>query len=121
MPDQNYNPIRTVDGVAIPCPSKYDWTVNDISASDAGRCESGKMHKNRITRKRKLELEWQNVTISVAQAVLTAFAPEYVEAVCLDPLAGGYVAKTFYSGDQGASAYNVKINAWTVSFNIIEQ
>lgn len=121
MPDQNYNPIRTVDGVAIPCPSKYDWTVNDISDSDAGRCESGLMHKNRITRKRKLELEWQNVPIATANAVLTAFAPEYVDVNCLDPLANGYVTKKFYSGDQGASAYNVRINAWTVSFNIIEQ
>jgi hypothetical protein len=52
---------------------------------------------------------------------LTAFAPEYVNVNCLDPLANGYVTKRYYSGDQGASAYNVRINAWTVSFNIIEQ
>ena len=121
MPDQTYNPIKTVDGTAIPCPSKYDWTVNDISDEDAGRCESGLMHKNRIARKRKLELEWQNVPIATANAVLAAFAPEYVNVNCLDPLANGYVTKRFYSGDQGASAYNVRINAWTVSFNIIEQ
>ena len=121
MPNQQYNPIKTVDGVSIPCPSKYDWTVNDISDSDAGRCESGLMHKNRIARKRKLELEWQNVSIATANAVLTAFAPEYVNVNCLDPLANGYVTKKFYSGDQNASAYNVRIDAWTVSFNIIEQ
>ena len=121
MPDQNYNPIKTVDGVAIPCPSKYDWTVNDISDSDAGRCESGLMHKNRIARKRKLELEWQNVDIATANEVLTAFAPEYVNVICLDPLVGGYATYTFYSGDQAAPAYNVRIDAWTVSFDIIEQ
>jgi len=121
MPNQTYNPIKTVDGAAVPCPSKYDWTVNDISDEDAGRCESGLMHKNRIARKRKLELEWQNVSMATANAVLAAFAPEYVNVNCLDPLANGYVTKRFYSGDQGASAYNVRINAWTVSFNIIEQ
>ena len=130
MPDQQYNPIQWVQDVTtetisprvvIACPSKYDWTVNDISNSDAGRCESGLMHKNRIARKRKLELEWQNVPIATANAVLTAFAPEYVDVYCLDPLVGDYVVIRFYSGDQGASAYNVRINAWTVSFNIIEQ
>jgi hypothetical protein len=44
-----------------------------------------------------------------------------VNVNCLDPLANGYVTKKFYSGDQEASAYNVRIDAWTVSFNIIEQ
>lgn len=121
MPNQQYNPIKTVDGVAIPCPSKYQWSVNDVSDSDAGRSESGKMHKNRIARKRKLELEWQNVPMSVVHAVLVAFAPQYVQVNCLDPLVGGYATYTFYSGDQAAPAYNVRIDAWTVSFDIIEQ
>lgn len=121
MPETSYNPIETVGGAAIPCPSKYEWGVNDVSNSDAGRTEDGKMHKNRITRKRKLELEWQNVTMATANAVLSAFAPEYVSVKCLDPLANGYVTKTFYSGDQKSSAYNVRIGRWTVSFNIIEQ
>ena len=121
MPNQLYNPIKTVDGATIPCPSKYDWTVNDISDADAGRCESGLMHKNRIGRKRKLELEWKNVSMATANAVLVAFAPEYVSVNCIDPLANGYVTKRFYSGDQGASSYNMTKNVWTVSFNIIEQ
>lgn len=121
MPDQNYNPIRAVDGAVIPCPSQYQWSINDISDKDAGRTEDGLMHKMRIDRKRKLELEWQNVTLSEANAVLEAFAPEYVRVECLDPLANGYVTKTFYSGDQTSPAYNTRLGIWTVSFNIIEQ
>ena len=120
MADQ-YNPIQTVDGVEVPCPSKYEWSVNDVSDADAGRTEDGKMHKMRIARKRKLELEWKNVTGTVAKAVLTAFAPEYVTVKCLDPLAGGWATKKFYSGDQKASAYNTRLGVWTVSFNVIEQ
>lgn len=121
MPDQQYNPIRSVDGKVIPVPSKYKWTVNDVSAADAGRTEDSLMHKKRVARKRKLELEWQNVSMSVANTVLTAFAPEYVNVNCLDPLANGYVTKRFYSGDQESSAYSVRLDKWTVSFNIIEQ
>lgn len=121
MPNQQYNPIKSVGGRAIPCPSKYDWTINDVSAPQAGRTEDGKMHKMRVDRKRKLELEWKNVTTAEAGAVLNAFAPEYVSVNCLDPLAGGYVTKTFYSGDQKSSAYSTLLGVWTVSFNVIEQ
>jgi len=116
-----YNPIQQVDNATdIPCPSTYVWTVNDVSDKDAGRTEDGLMHKMRISRKRKLELEWQNVSTATANAVLTAFAPEYVSVKCLDPLANGLVTKTFYSG-QKATSYNVRLGVWTVSFNIIEQ
>jgi hypothetical protein len=79
------------------------------------------MHKNRIARKRKLELEWRNIPLSDVRKVLAAFSPEYVSVNCLDPLVGGYATYTFYSGDQAAPAYNVRIDAWTVSFDIIEQ
>lgn len=121
MPNQQYNPIQSVGGVAIPCPSKYEWTINDVSDADAGRTEDGKMHKMRVARKRKLELEWKNVSTEEAQAVLTAFAPEYVSVNCLDVLAGGYATRTFYSGDQKSSAYSTILGVWTVSFNVIEQ
>lgn len=121
MPDQKYNPVKSVNGATVPVPSKYNWTVNDVSSPDAGRTEDGIMHKKREGRKRKLELEWQNVSMADANAVLRAFEPEYMDVNCLDPLANGYVTKRFYSGDQGASAYNIRIDKWTVSFNIIEQ
>lgn len=121
MAETSYNPIETVGGSAIACPSKYEWTINDVSAADAGRTEDGKMHKKRIARKRKLELEWKNKDISVIHDVLVAFAPEYVSVKCLDPLANGYATYTFYSGDQKAPAYNTRLGIWTLSFNIIEQ
>ena len=120
MADQ-YNPIQTVDGAAVPCPSKYEWGINDVSDSDAGRTEDGKMHKMRIARKRKIELEWKNVSTATAHAVLAAFAPQYVNVKCLDPLAGGWETYEFYMGDQKAPAYNTRLGVWTVSFSIIER
>ena len=32
----DYNPIRSVNGKAVKCPSGYKYSLNDISASDAG-------------------------------------------------------------------------------------
>lgn len=117
-----YNPIQKVDNNSnIPCPSGYVWSVNDVSDKNAGRTEDALMHKMRIARKRKLELEWQNVSTATANAILTAFEPQYVNVKCLDPLANGFVTKKFYSGDQKSEAYNTRLGLWTVSFDIIEQ
>jgi hypothetical protein len=105
----------------IPAPSKYDWSINDVSSAETGRTEDGKMQKIRVARKRKLELEWQNRSMDIINTVLAAFSPNYVEVNFLDPLENGYTTKTFYSGDQAAPSYNVRLNIWTLRFNIIEQ
>ncbi len=54
---QSDNPLRTVNGVTAPAPSKYDWKESDVSSTDAGRAEDGLMHKETITKKDHIELE----------------------------------------------------------------
>ena len=118
----NENPIQKVDNnSSIPCPSKYDWKLSDVSSADAGRTEDGLMHKERIAQKVHIELEWQNVSDSVAQTVLTAFQPEYISVKYFDYKAMDYMTKTFYVGDRSVSAYNRMKQISTISFNIIEQ
>lgn len=124
MPNQNYNPIKSVGSITnIPCPSSYQWKESDVSDSDAGRTEDAKMHKMMIAKKIHLELAWQNVTTAEASTVLQAFtASEYFTVNYLDPKANGYLTKTFYVGDRSVPSYNVLLGIWSnVSFNIIEQ
>ena len=121
MPNQAYNPIQSVGGVSIPCPSKYDWKLSDVSAADAGRTEDAKMHKLRIAQKVHIELEWQNVSDAVAQTVLTAFQPEYIDINYWDYKQMQFVTKRFYVGDRTVSSYNRVKHISTISFNIIEQ
>ena len=121
MPNQAYNPIQSVGGVSIPCPSKYDWKLSDVSAADAGRTEDAKMHKLRIAQKVHIELEWQNVSDAVAQTVLTAFQPEYISVNYYDYKSMAFQTKTFYVGDRAVSSYSRINGIGTISFNIIEQ
>ena len=121
MPIQNHNPIRSVDGVAMPCPSKYDWKLSDVSSADAGRTEDGKMHKEKIAQKVHIELEWQNVSDEEAQTILTAFDPEYISVRYFDYKAKDFQTKTFYVGDRSVSAYSRVMKIGTIAFNIIEQ
>lgn len=121
--DQQYNPIQSVGGVIVPCPSVYKWIDSDVSDSDAGRTEDAKMHKMMIAGKIHIELEWHNVITSVASTILQAFtASEYFQVKYLDPKANAFLTKTFYVGDRNAPAYNTMLGIWSnISFNIIEQ
>ena len=121
MPNQAFNPIQSVGGVAIPCPSKYDWKLSDVSAADAGRTEDALMHKMRISQKVHIELEWQNVGDAVARTVLTAFQPEYISVNYYDYKAMAFQTKTFYVGDRQVTSYNRVLGIGTIAFNIIEQ
>lgn len=117
-----YNPIQSVgSNTNIPCPSKYDWKLSDVSSANAGRTEDGKMHKERITQKVHLELEWQNVSDADASTILTAFQPEYISVNYWDYKGNAFLTKTFYVGDRSVTAYNRRMGIGTIAFNIIEQ
>lgn len=118
----DYNPIRSVDGVAIQCPSHYQWKLQDISNSDAGRTENTVMDKKRIGQCVKLELEWQNVDIRTASDILTRFNPEYIMICYLDAMSGTYKTSEFYVGDRSAPLYNTRKGVWSnIAFNVIER
>lgn len=122
MPNTSYNPIRSVGGVALPCPSKYAWKLSDVSAQDAGRTEDALMHKMMIAQKVHLELEWQNISSAQAETILTAFnASEYLSVEYFDYKANGFLTKTFYVGDRTVESYSRVLDIATITFNIIER
>lgn len=117
-----YNPIRTVDGVAVKCPSAYKWKLEDLSASDAGRTESTVMDKKRIGQIVGVELSWNKVSISDASTILKMFNPEYVEVCYLDAMEGKFVTTVFYVGERSAPLFNAELGLWdNISFNLIER
>lgn len=118
----DYNPIRSVDGHAVPCPSSYKWALEDISASDAGRTEDTVMDKKRIGQVVKLEFVWNNVSIEDAAEILSAFNPEYITVCYLDAKEGKYRTSEFYVGNRTSPLYNSVLGLWSkISFNIIER
>lgn len=116
------NPIRSVDGKSVKCPSSYLWKLEDVSASDAGRTEDTMMHKKRIGQLVGIELSWQNIPTSEVSAILKAFNPEYIKVCYLDAMQGKYVTSEFYVGNRSAPMYNATKGLWqNVSFNLIER
>lgn len=116
------NPIKYVNGAAVRCPSSYQYELADVSAADAGRTEDTVMDKMRIGQCVKLQLSWNGLTTAQAQAILTAFNPEYITVEYLDPMSGGFRSSEFYVGDRSAPLYNSAQGLWSnISFNIIER
>lgn len=118
----DYNPIQSVDGKSIKAPSSYQWDMEDLSDSSAGRTEDCVMHKNRIGQKVAISLSWNNISTDDVSTILKAFNPEYISVKYLDPMQGGYTTKTFYVGNRSAPLYNGKLGLWSnLSFKIIEK
>lgn len=122
MPVAELNPIRSVDGKSIRCPSSYLWKLQDVSAADSGRTEDTVMHKNRIGQCVAIELAWQNIPTADVSALLQAFNPEYIQVCYLDAMQGKYVTSEFYVGDRSAPMYNSRLGLWSsLAFNLIER
>lgn len=116
------NPLRSVDGSAVLCPTTYQWALEDVSASDAGRTEDVAMHKKRIGQVVKLELSWEFITTEEVSEILQAFDPEYVMVCYLDAKQGKFVTSEFYVGNRTAPMFNASSGLWeNVAFNIIER
>lgn len=107
-------------------PSGYQWGLQDISSSDAGRtlAAGNPMIKMRTSQKRKIALTWTMPTEAQAAEILTAFNPEYVYVRYWDPMEGKMSIRQFYVGDRSAPMKWYKLadgtRFSTISFDIIE-
>lgn len=96
--------MLSIKGVQVnPQPSKM--TVQILDISNAERNAQGDMLIDRIATKRKIELEWKQLTNSqmatISQLVQdTTFSVSYP-----DPLTGTIRTSTFYAGDRTAPVY----------------
>ena len=91
-----------VNNVAMPCPSTFQWGLQDVSAAESGRTEDTLMHKNRVGQKRKLQVGYNGVKAETAKTVLQAINPEYINVTYFDLMAGENQTRTFYVGDRTA-------------------
>ena len=91
-----------VNGVTMPCPSAWQWGLQDVSLGESGRTDDALMHKNRVAQKRKIQVGYNAVSDTVATTVLQAVNPEYIDVTYYDLLAGATETRCFYVGDRSA-------------------
>ena len=105
--------LLSIDGTAMPVPSKYDLTYQDLSASDAGRNMDGKMFKSKIDPKgtaRTIDLEWKAKQQSEGHTILEALGTnEYMQVSFFDYFKGSAESNIWmYAGDRKCSTHFIK-------------
>lgn len=93
-----------INGVSVIDPSELQWTIQDISAPDAGRDEAGTMHPMKIGQKRTVQLGWNHIDPANAMAILAAISgnAQTFTATLPDALTGALRQGTYYVGDRQA-------------------
>lgn len=113
-----------VDGVAMPCPTTWNFGIMDVSLGESGRTDDALMHKNRVAQKRKIQVGYSARTPNVMTTVLQAINPEYINVYYYDLLSGRYETRTFYVGDRTAPFkywWDGKHVIESLSFDLIER
>lgn len=112
-----------VGSTAFPSPSTYQWDLEDVSKSDAGRTEAGKMYKKKIGFVRALSVSWKYLTTAQISAILQAITnKEYFYLTFLCPLSGGITSTEVYVGNRTAPLYNKALDCWeSLSVKFVER
>lgn len=113
-----------INGVSITTPKVFKVDISDLDA-EAGRNANGRLMRDRVAVKRKLECEWQPLKNNEISVVLQAVKNVFFEVTYPDPMAGSMQTKTFYVGDRSAPVLHVEGNGqmmWQgLSMNFIER
>lgn len=95
-------PMLKIDGVAMPTPSTFEWSLQRVSSGESGRDDTGRMHVNQVTQKRKLKVSWLGKDWQTTASIMKAINPEYLKVTYPDMLSGKYETRTMYTGDRTA-------------------
>ena len=113
-----------VDNVEMPCPSSWDWGLQDVSLGESGRTDDAIMHKNRVAQKRKIAIGFNGLSMSDVATILQAVNPEYIDVYYYDPMDGEFETRSFYVSDRSAPFKTFWVGNKRVerlSFDIIER
>lgn len=113
--------INGVDMMPYIAQKGIKWQRNDLDGANAGRTMDGKMHRERVTSKVRLDITCLPLKSEAAAIVLNAIYPEYVEVEYVDPMYGPSI-KTMYSNNIPATYMDTKTDLWEgIAFPLIER
>lgn len=115
-----------INGVSVKPPRDFAVGLNTIDSDTSGRNAKGKMKRDIIDQKVKLELKWGPLSDTEISTILKSVKGKFFTVNYPDPEEGKQLTKSFYVGDRTAPAYswNEKFKSikWEgLSMNFIEE
>ena len=118
--------LLSIDGVALPTPTKYDFEFSDLDTEKTGRDLNYFMIRQR---KRadvySFPLSWEDIGLDDLRIIFNATSPEMFEATFFDIVSGEFITKTMYAGNRQVKTSIIKGDlsdvVCSISFNLIEK
>lgn len=88
-----------INGVAVATPSEFSVDIMDLDG-ETGRNANGKLIRDRIATKRKLNCKWPPLSMAAVSTLLQSVKNKSFTVEYPDPMAGNIITKTFYVGDR---------------------
>ena len=101
---------NTTETAILPNPSKMQVTIQDWDASTSERNANGDLMRDRVTTKRKIEVEYSYLTGAEMSGILTATEDVFFDVVYFDPKDNAMRQMTAYIGDRTPSFYILQDN-----------
>lgn len=113
-----------IDGVAIPTPSEYDFSLEDLSSQQTGRTLDGVMHKDVVDDKDTYTCSWKKLSWEdTAFLLATVNKKTKVNLTYADPrVPNRFITHQFYVGKRECKANNLNDpkNTWAdIKFSFI--
>lgn len=95
--------MLSINGIEVKAPKTFEATISDLDG-ETNRNAYGDLLRDRITVKRKLNMEWGPLTQSEIAPILNSVSGVFFTVKFPDPELG-ITTKTMYVGDRTAPAY----------------
>ena len=95
-----------INGTEISPPQDFAVTLHTMDADSSGRNANGRMVRDIIAQKVKLECTWGALNPTQAQTILRLIRSPFFTISYIDPEGGAMTTKTFYAGDRSAPSYS---------------
>ena len=96
-----------IKNLNIKAPSVFQVDIQDID-DESNRNAKGKLLRDRIAVKRKLNCEWPPLTFDECSKLLNAVSDVFFNVYYPDPMTGNFETKRMYVGDRSVPALYMK-------------
>lgn len=95
----------TIDGKEFN-PSSCTFEIETLDTENSGRSLDGLMHRDVITTKISLQLQWNTISVAEMSSLLTALSSTFFEVRYFNPVQGDWTTDTFYCGNRTVPVYS---------------
>lgn len=87
-------------------PSSCTFEIETLDTENSGRSLDGLMHRDVITTKISLQLQWNTISVAEMSSLLTALSSTFFEVRYFNPVQGDWTTDTFYCGNRTVPVYS---------------